>query len=857
MITSILKIGATLATVAPVDRAANRVTVQRVHFGIQGEEGLDFCQEVAGSLSGSYSPGQWATLALTDGTTTRTVFVGRITSITPAGLGTGPISVGYHARGLRYVANQVITTSTADGTGRLVYNLPHTDINWTQNLSGLSVGTILGDYLAMHSSQLTALGIAQPPSGDLSPLTVVPADPVVMAGRILDMADALLAQWGCGKYQLFVDPDAMQLRILDTTALPAATLTFGTDPIQLPSFTVDVANCYTSVVLRGGGNSSAMVCSLSSGTLAEGWTSAQEASWTIDAFLYPSNSVLGTIASMTTSSVTADAFTGPVTTWPVNYWNGAQIWVQYGFGSNFGGTTATTQFSETAEVTAVTATSGGSATFTVDTPFTNISYTSIEVRGAPTGEALVYRQYTIPDTVKTPDGLQLNLHLTKVLLGSVPWSPTDGIVTQATGPQGEIYYSSGCTGDKQVLSQTFQIYPTPDGTTAGYIVFDNPTCLAFSSESSLKAGTPDGKACDVKVLLPYSRGALSAQAPTSGYAGTAYANYGWQNTLYRDYPNWVLKGQATQMGTLASNFLDTVKDAVIDGSVIYHGVPLALMALGQSLNLTGGLATGSVLASMACPIRAITLEWPDYGGAYQVTQLHCSNRRKPYSGDTLFLHPLAQRPAAGDWTMAVAGPRFAGTAGFGFDAPAGGPMALGEGEGRGPYRKPSERRQDRRKSLLDRRAAEGKRAIERHRRAGRLADAQGRLRAGWGGQLDESAAALDERQGRERIAEHRNRDLRRTMHPDAEEDRKAAAGRADERGGRERIVARDNARRAGRMRRDPIAHREVPTRPIDPVGGGGGGGGGIRPEVSGGGLEPTAFTELPDAGGGEELARND
>lgn len=655
-ITSTLTIAGTV-----VDRAASRVTLQRLLYGIQGVESLDFAQEVAGSLQGSFHEGQNVVLSMTDGTTTHTVFQGRIVSRTVGNLARSVVGIGYHALGYRYLANQIFTTA-ADGSGRIVYNLPHTDPAWSPNLSGLSVGTILSDYFSQHSSQLTALGIAQPPSSDLTPLNIVPIDPVVMTGRIFDMADGLLAQWGCGKYQCYIDPNTAQIRVVDTTALPATTLTFGTDPIEVPSINVDVTNCYTQTVLRGGGQITAAILSLSSSTLVGeatsggGWTSAEQSSWTIDAYLYPSNSLEGTITSMSTQSVTADAFSGPVTSFAANYWSGAQIWVQYGVGSNYGGATGTYQTYETAEVTGNTAVSSGSATFNVDVPFLSTIYTSIEVHGPPTAESLVWRKYTIPNTVQRPsDGAQLNLHLSPYLMGSYPWAPNgDGLVVQATGPTACVFYGG------QSVSLGFEVYPSPDGSTPGYIVFNEPTVMPFSSESSLKAGTPDGVPTDIKVLVPYSNGALSAQYPSSGYGGTAYTEFGWQQTLYRDYPNWVAKGQASNMGILAQNIAETVQNAVIDASVIYHGVPLGLMTLGQSLNLSGGLATGSQFASMNCPIRNITVEWPDGGGASQVTQFHINNHRKPFTGDTLFLHPLTRRPEGDTGVLRSGGPRFAG-----------------------------------------------------------------------------------------------------------------------------------------------------------------------------------------------------
>ena len=818
-VTSTLTIGG-----STVNRAASHVTLQRLLFGIQEVESLDFAQEVVGSLQGSYTEGQSVVLSMTDGTTTKTVFQGQIVSHTSTAIGAGVISVGYHCLGMRFLANQIITTGP-DGTGRIAYNLPRTDPNWSLNLSGLSVGTMLADYFSQHSAQLGALGIGQPPASDLAPLTIVPTDPVILTGRIFDMADALMAQWGCNKYQLYIDPNSLQIRIVDTTALPSSTLTLGVDPIQVPSISVDTSNCYTRVVLRGGGDIRAMVVSLGSNTLQQGWTAGQQSTWNWYAFAYPSNSVIGTITSMTAgsspSTVTANAFTGPVTTWSANYWNQAQIWVEYGWTGSTG-----YQTSETGEVLSCTATAGGSASFTVDTAFGSTIYTRCEIRGQPTGEALVWRKYTIPNTVQRPsDGKPINLCLSQTLNGSWPWSPTDGVVTQATGPTAEVYYAKPCGSTQQSWFATFQIYPSPDGVTPGYIVFDKPTVSIFSSQSSMESGSPDGVPCDIKVLLPYSNGAITAQAPSSGYQGTAYTRYGIQRTLYRDYPNWVARAQAANMGTLAQNILDTVKNAVIDASVVYHGVPMGLMGLGQGLNISGGLATGSQFSSMNCPIRNITVEWPDYGGSSQVTQFHINNLRKPFVGDSLFLHPIAQRgqQRPDDFTFGPGAVKYSGEAGLG--------LGFGQGRGETPDLgggdesiRPRRGRTRLRSSYDRERAAEQHGANDRDAResARRVAERHDVERSKAlhpdSGMTDRDRVDIAAREASEGFAMEHEAEKQEAIHPTSGRTGRDLAA-IDARRSAERLARKDNARRGATLRDSSQAivdaHRSAYGSPED------------------------------------------
>ena len=379
-----------------VNRGLRRITLQRMSYGLDVEWALDFTAEVVGTLAGPYSEGQSVAVSLTKSGTTVQVFAGAIASAVVAGIGTGTISVGYHCVGSRFLANQVITTNT-DGTGRVVYNLPTTDTNWIASLSGLTVGQIVGDYLSLHSSQLAALGITLPPGGDLSPLVIVPLDPVVLTGRILDAVNGLLAQWS-QKYQLYLDPATLTLRIVDMTTPPATdTFTLDSDPVTVGSLSSDVSNCYTKVVLRGGANIDAAILDQLQGTLVPGWTHAQELAWKWSDYANPANSCQGTISAMTSNTVTLSPTIG-ILAWALDYWNQGTISVAFGVVGGLG----SIQLFETRQVVSCTATSGGSATITVDSPFTSTSYTSFEMRGVLQGENLVYRLYTIPSSVQRP-----------------------------------------------------------------------------------------------------------------------------------------------------------------------------------------------------------------------------------------------------------------------------------------------------------------------------------------------------------------------------------------------------------------------------------------------------------------------
>jgi len=152
------------------------------------------------------------------------------------------------------------------------------------------------------------------------------------------------------------------------------------------------------------------------------------------------------------------------------------------------------------------------------------------------------------------------------------------------------------------------------------------------------------QATDIQVAVPYSRGTLTAQAPVSGYSGTAYTRFGVQRTLYRDYPTWFDFGSTSNMLLLAQAILATVSNVVQEGSVTYFG--LYSTALNNhvagtpiALDLAGFTATTS-FEGMAAPVREVTLEMPQSGAAGWITRLRFSTRRQQYSADRLYVHPM-------------------------------------------------------------------------------------------------------------------------------------------------------------------------------------------------------------------------
>jgi hypothetical protein len=622
---SVLKIGGTTIT-----RSTAHVILNRLTFSLDRPDELEFT-ELSAVLPGTFTPEQTVSLTI-NGTP---AFTGWIFSRSPSGMGSGPITIGYRALGLRYGA-QLIAITAADGTGSMVFNLPSTDPNYSANFAGQSIGAILTTVFNQHATQLTSYGITSFNVGDLAALTVVPPDPTYFQGNMLwSQVDQLLQQWYGSRYASYITPAGV-IRVFDTTALTAETFTLDSDPVILTAISEDTSECYTQVCLRGRDNVEPAYLSLHDGTLAEGWTGGQQSSWTQNQFLYPVGAYdIGSITAVTASTATVKSDNAALT-WGVNFWSGilAQIAVINPI------TTTITGF-EYRHVTANTALSaGGTSVITFDRPLVNSGYTRYQLRGEPGGESVVWRKYTIPNTYVAQ-------HLVQQFNFAVPWMPAQNVVAQTNFPTSVVTYTSA--GLTTQFPMTFEVIPY-DGVNNGYILFYQPVVFANNSQSALNAGGSSVTApVDVQVLLAYSRGTLQAIEPLSGgsptYSGTAYTLYGIQRTLYRDYPSWIDAGNLTMMQTLASNILATVSNVVVEGSLTYFGQYTTVFITSGTvplfpISINIAKATGTTgYEAIAAPCRTLTLEWPQSGATPWITRFQFSTRRQQYSGDRLYVHP--------------------------------------------------------------------------------------------------------------------------------------------------------------------------------------------------------------------------
>ncbi len=604
----------------PVDRPADRVVINRVTLSLDQPDTLEFTEKCA-ALPGQFGAGDLVTDTV-DGTAR---FSGQIVGSYPQGIGRSCIDIGYRALGLAWLANQIWVTGS-DGGGVIVYNRPQSDPDYIPVNSGLTVGNIIDRLLALHTPQLAAAGIVSFNPAELALLTVVPPETVVVTGRLWNAIQELTYTW-CNKWLIWIDPDGV-IHCESALTLPATTITLDAEPAILDQIYRDHSECYTRVVCRGADLIEGAYLSLADLTLTKGWTPTEEANWTLQDFYAPKGAAdLGAITGQTSTTVTVQS-DDPTAAWSVNYLSGivAEIWCYDPLATSIA-------FIEQRRITSNTAlTPGGTSVITVDSPFNSTGYTRYSIRGQYAAQSLVWRKYEIAPTFVAQ-------HLVNHFSHSFPWSATDGIVTQTFSPQASVCFSSGCIKPYIEVPATFDIVP-PDGVHDGYIVFHQPVVKAFGTISNLSiAGATDGIPCDLKVLVPYSRGAVSATAPTSGFEGTAYTVDGVERTLYKDFPQWTDYRDTTSYQTLAQETLDTVKNTVVEGCITYFDKYVTFLAIGQALNIAGdGYTTG--YEAINATVRTVTLDYCSDGGAVPFkTRIQFSTRLRPFAGDRLYAHP--------------------------------------------------------------------------------------------------------------------------------------------------------------------------------------------------------------------------
>lgn len=614
--------------------------------------------EVVWTISGVrplplFKSGMTVTLK-TDGTLR---FVGNIESIQHHQIETG-WAITFRALDLKHRAD-FATVFGADGGNQATYNRPPTDPLYIPSDAGMSVGAIVARILtiAANASVLNGYGVgaytgSPPPwvlpaatTTDLAALTVVPPRLVSLGGDgLFAVLEQFIQSWH-PKFTLWIQPDGTirctNVFTMTTHAIVIPGEYGAADPVSWPQLTRDTAGCFTQVQVTGLSIRPA-ICSILDGTLAKGWSPTDETNWTLADFQSPIDSTdTGNLSSVTTSTcvVTSDFATAH---WATNFWDQSNRlgWITF---INPGATGITLHDSR--KITSCTAlTPGGTATITWDAgdPLDSLSYSRYRIVGTAGPLLDVGRLFTFREPVGPLLGTAtyVGSHLQARFPQPMPWS-NNGKTFLTSVPVGVVMWSPSGAAPWLEFPVVFDLVP---GT--GQIRAIQPVVMPFASTATLNKGYPTtfpmGKPYDVKIMVPYNRGLLAATAPGVGaYSGTAYTQDGIQRIKYVPLNTWNYAGDSTNIQALAAELLAVYQDAVVEGTLTYHGIPGAFdpFAMGYALSLTVANAT-SPWDGLNLPVRAVSLRWPQGGGTLHTVTWHLSNRKRAFQGWDLYVHPI-------------------------------------------------------------------------------------------------------------------------------------------------------------------------------------------------------------------------
>lgn len=648
-----------------INRTTSNVVLNRLHRSLDEFDVFEFTE--LNPIPGTWTEG--SSIALFDSAGNRR-FAGQITSKHYGFDKALGWQIGYTANGLKYLGNLVAVTNPQDGSGLIAYNLPPTDPRYIQSFAGLSVGTILSDLFTDHATALAAYGINSFNSSDLTSMTLVPTNPVYIQGpTFFDAIDSFLQQW-YPSHACYIDPNGPLsggvptgvIRVVDTNAFPSNTLTLGSDPVDPASIRIsrDVSQCYTRVEVRGQAWVQAAYLSVLDGTLTPSWTSTQQTDWTWQSFVAPSGSVdSGTVSSLTSTDFIATS-SNSSETWSANQWSTEEAWV-YLINPVVTGITMTEYRQVTANA-AMTAGGTASVSWSTATPLQNSGYTLYHIIGQDPGtESDVWRRYTIVNSY-------IAQHLMPIFPVGVPWG-TQGSVVLTNTPIGSVCWSTPGTPYFTEFPAQFEVIPAD-----GQIRFYEPVVKYFNTQANLNTGGSAVTApSDIKIVVPYSKGPLTAVAPgdTGGALITLTVTSGGSN--YTSAP----------IGTVWGNGSGATVTLTISGGVVTGGTidtPGANYTAG-TLVIEGGGGTGAAITLTFSPITQVfagnassqdginrtyyldQLDWidPRNGGDYQtIAANHLAVLQNPVVEGSVAYYgvPTAFDPLTLGYGLSIAGNGF-------------------------------------------------------------------------------------------------------------------------------------------------------------------------------------------------------
>lgn len=564
----------------------------------------------------------------------------------------------YQCRDLRARGDKVPFTDSNSLGAYATYNYDAEDPDKIDARLGRTVGQILQDVLTMQDNAdgLDAYGIGGytslgPPTlpaatlADLAAMTVIPPNPVRIGGECLLRAIAgFLSQWA-PNHAMWVRPDGV-IRFLDQRAPTEHVLTLDDcgGRIEPPSVSRSVAECFQRVLVRGKAVAMPKLLTLLNGGLVEDFAwgvldnAGAKAAWTPEEFLRDQNArSIGTCSCTDTTHVVLTSTPG-TQTWGSNEWDQSHrrgmlyVWSTTNTGYD--------KFFASRVVSNTSKSSGGTSTFTLETPLPDLTFNNYILRGLSSGASLVWRKYKAADST-------IAASLARRFTYPVPYVNAGGSAASLTSyPQASVVWS------------------LPGSTTP--LEFFDPIVAIDLANGTFLLGTPtynysNAPPTDVRILAAVNTGVLTAVKPASGYEGTSHTDEGLEDTLTITLDSWRDPANQANVEAFAQDVLDSVKDAVTEGSVTIRDLfaPGLTFGLGLSFDASS-YDTG--WETLNVPVTEVELTWNSRAGSasHYTTRMQFSSRRASCSA-AAYLQP--ERRAA-DGTLGVAdGLAYQGAAG--------------------------------------------------------------------------------------------------------------------------------------------------------------------------------------------------
>ncbi len=574
----------------------------------------------------------------------------------------------YRALGLRNRADYIPVTDAVSLTDTAVFNLPTDDPNYIGARAGQTVGQIVTQILTMTTNAvaLNNVGVGAYTStmptptlpsltvSDLAALTVIPPWRVSISGeRILQSLESFI-QTCHPNHWMHIQPNGV-IRILDQRLATNNTLTLGSDPrLGMPTLTRDYSDSYSQVTVRGNTQASPVIVqtlpwpgsTATDGGLQQAFTwgsystnAAAIAAWGPSQYNQPGSYGAG---NDTGTCVCTDATHVTVTssnaseTWAANFWAQSSSEAQgniYLYGDSVPGIG---QYTASKIIANTALTAGGTSVLTLATPLTSLAYGSYKIWGLAEDGSIVFRKYKLSSS-----------HIASALLNFFPYP----VAVQLAVVNNAAWVTSSIQGYVQVpevgssgppyVTGAANITVDPVG---GYVYFDKPTAFIVNQAAGSYI-VP----YNVVALLAVATGTNSTTVPTSGgvasYSGTSYTVEGIQRTKTITVRDWTDASNLANMTTFATEFLSSVQDVVVEGSVPYYGMLSTFLtcgSTGQAVSITGNdtvTAYTTGWESLKLPVVSVELVFNvgAEGTSYQ-TNLQLSNRRGRYTADQ-FLRP--------------------------------------------------------------------------------------------------------------------------------------------------------------------------------------------------------------------------